>query len=406
MFVSRPLGTAALWLLMLASSCSRPPHRHTARSSDTALTRSELHALSREEDPVGLRVVYPALSDVVRVRDSSFLFGSVARGDTRLTINGNPVRVWPNGAWLAWIPFPAETLMTFRIEARTANDTSVLHYPVRRDPGSLPRTFMEGAAWVDSVSFSPQGQVWLPRSEYLTLSVRAVEGANVRVVLPDGRPVRLLPERQAEEVLPALRAFDWDTTKLRTPEEVRYVGVLRGRPIGPDAGPVLRGPSAVLVRVLGRAALRCVTGMSCPSPYAELVSVDSSWAMIEVAVGSDTVRQRWPLQLRLLDTLPVVTAFDDDTAGEGNTDSLTPGRATPGGAYAWFFPTGTRASVTGRVNDDLRILLSPGSEAWVPVADAHPLPVGLPEPAAVVGSVTLLPERDRAVLRIPLSQRV
>jgi N-acetylmuramoyl-L-alanine amidase len=146
--------------------------------------------------------------------------------------------------------------------------------------------------------------------------------------------------------------------------------------------------------------------MSCPSPYAELVSVDSSWAVVEVAVGSDTVRQRWPLQLRLLDTLPVVTAFDDDTAGEGKTDSLTPGRATPGGAYAWFFPTGTRASVNGRVNDDLRIRLSPGSEAWVPVADAHPLPAGLPEPAAVVGSVTLMPGRDRAVLRIPLSQRV
>ncbi len=86
-----------------------------------------------------------------------------------------------------------------------------------------------------------------------------------------------------------------------------------------------------------------------------------------------------------------MATFDDDSAGEGNTDSLTPGRATPGGTYAWFFPTGTRAAVTGRVNDDLRIRLSPGSEAWVPIADAHPLPAGIPEPPAVVGSVTLMP---------------
>src|SRR5215212_8516071 len=107
MFVSRLLGTA-LWLLTLGSGCSPPPPRHSARSSNTALTRSELHALSRADDRVGLRVVYPALTDVVRVRDSSFLFGSVAQGDTRLTINGYPVRVWPNGAWLAWIPFPPE----------------------------------------------------------------------------------------------------------------------------------------------------------------------------------------------------------------------------------------------------------------------------------------------------------
>ncbi|HJR15612.1 MAG TPA: N-acetylmuramoyl-L-alanine amidase [Gemmatimonadales bacterium] len=367
---------------------------------------TELHAAPAVQDPVGLRVVYPSPTDLVRVRDSSFLFGSVASAKTRVTINGYPVRVWPNGAWLAWIPFPPDTLMQFRIEARTARDTAVLLYPVRRDQASLPRPLSVGEAWIDSVSLTPQGQVWLPRSEYLTLSVRAAEGANVRVHLPDGRPIRLLPQTRAEEVLPALRAFDTDTTRLRTPDEVRYVGVVRGRTIGPDAGPVLRGPTASLIKVLARAALRCVTGVPCPAPYAELVSPDSSWATVEVALAGDTIRLRWPLQVALLDTLPIVTQFDDDTAAQGKTDSLTPGRATPGGTYAWFFPTGTRASVTARINEDLRIRLSPSAEAWVPVADALALPRGLPEPSAVVGSVTLTPARDRTVLRIPVTQRV
>jgi N-acetylmuramoyl-L-alanine amidase len=334
------------------------------------------------------------------------LFGSVADGKTKVTINGQPVRVWPNGAWLAWIPFPPDSVMHFTIEARAGQDSAVLVYPVHRDRGSLPREVRQGRAWVDSVSLLPQGQVWLPRNEYLTLSTRAAEGADVRVRLPGGSVVRLLPQRQSEEVLPALRAFDRDTTRLRTPEEVRYVGVIRGRAIGPDAGPVLRGPSAALVRVLARAAVRCVTGARCPAPYAELAGLDSSWAVVEAVLGPDTVRLRWPLQVALLDTLPVVTEFDDDTAGQGNTDSLTPGRATPGGTYAWFFPTGTRASVTGRVNDDLRVRLSPGSEAWVPIAEAKPLPAGLPEPRAVVGSVTLTPSEDRTTLRIPLTQRV
>jgi N-acetylmuramoyl-L-alanine amidase len=146
--------------------------------------------------------------------------------------------------------------------------------------------------------------------------------------------------------------------------------------------------------------------MACPAPYVELVAPDSSWAVVEVAVGGDTVRQRWPLQVALLDTLPVVAEFHDDTAGEGNTDRLTPGRATPGGSYAWFFPTGTRASVTARINNDLRVRLSPVSEAWVPVADALPLPRGTPEPGAVVGSVTLTAAPDRAILRIPVTERV
>lgn len=413
MLVSRASGWA-LWLLLAAPACSSksnpsPAPRSVERFDPAApesLSRSELHAAPAVQDPIGLRVIYPAPTDVVRARDSSFLFGSVADGKTQVTINGHPVRVWPNGGWLAWIPFPPDTLMQFTIEARAGQDSAVLVYPVRRDRGSLPREVSEGSAWIDSVSLLPQGQVWLPRNEYLALSTRAVEGADVRVRLPGGKVVRLLPQSQSQEVLPALRAFDRDTTNLRTSEEVRYVGVIRGRAIGPDAGPVLRGPTAALVRVLARAAVRCVTGARCPAPYAELVSPDSAWAVVEAALGRDTVRLRWPLQVALLDTLPVVTRLDDDTAGQGNTDSLTPGRATPGGTYAWFFPTGTRVSVTGRVNDDLRVRLSPGSEAWVPIADAQPLPAGLPEPRAVVGSVTLTPSADRAILRIPLTQRV
>jgi N-acetylmuramoyl-L-alanine amidase len=152
--------------------------------------------------------------------------------------------------------------------------------------------------------------------------------------------------------------------------------------------------------------LRCVTGASCPTPYADLLSPDAGWAVIEAQLDDDTVRVRWPLQVALLDTLPVVTEFDDDTTGTGRTDSLTPGRATPGGPYQWFFPTGTRAAVTARVNDDLRIRLSPEAEAWVPAADARPLPAGLPAPRAVVGPATLTRRPDRVALRIPLTERV
>jgi N-acetylmuramoyl-L-alanine amidase len=128
--------------------------------------------------------------------------------------------------------------------------------------------------------------------------------------------------------------------------------------------------------------------------------------VLEAARDGDTVRVRWPLQLALLDTLPIVTEFDDDTAGSGSTDSVTVGRAVPGGTYHWFFPTGTRGAVTGRINDDVRIRLSPQAEAWVPVADAQALPAGVPAPQAIVGSVTLTPGDDRVTLRIPLSERV
>jgi N-acetylmuramoyl-L-alanine amidase len=351
-------------------------------------------------------VVYPAPTDLVRVQDSSFLFGSVATPDVRLTINGTPVRVWPNGGWLAWLRFPPDTLMRFRIEARLAGDSTVLVYPVRRDPRYVSLEVRSGGAWIDSVSLSPKGQVWLPPSEYLTFSLKAAEGSVVRLHLPGGEIVPLLPSRQPVEVLPAIRAFDRDTTKLSTPDEVRYIGVVRGRAIGPDPGTVLPGPAPFLIRALTRAALWCATGNRCPVGYQELLPPEAGWATVEAANAGDTVRIRWPLQVRLLDTLPVVAEFDDDTAGTGKTDSVTNGRAVPSGSYEWFFPTGTRATVTGRINDDLRIDLSHTASAWVPLADAQPLPAGLPTPHAVVGSVTVTTARDRVILRIPLTDRV
>ncbi|MFL5402818.1 MAG: N-acetylmuramoyl-L-alanine amidase [Gemmatimonadales bacterium] len=411
MLVSR---FSVLALLAVAGDCPRPPGLASpvaapaalALGSDLPVLKAELSAVPRVPDPIGLNVVYPAPTDLVRVRDSSFLFGSVANGNVRVTINGSRVRVWPNGAWLAWLAFPLDSVMQFRIEARLAGDSAVLLYPVRRDLRYFPLEAATGSAWIDTVSLSPKGALWLPPSEYLTFSARAAEGSDVRLLLPGGEIAYLLPQRQPEEVLPATRAFDRDTSKLRTPDEVRYVGVVRGRAIGPDPGPLLRGASASLIRVLARAALRCVTGVPCPAPYQALLPPDSSWAILEAAHGGDTVRVRWPLQLALLDTLPIVAQFDDDTAGLGTTDSTTIGRAEPGGTYHWFFPTGTRGSVTGRINDDLRIGLSPEASAWVPVADAQPLPPGIPAPHAVVGSMTLAPAADRVTLRIPLSQRV
>jgi N-acetylmuramoyl-L-alanine amidase len=179
-----------------------------------------------------------------------------------------------------------------------------------------------------------------------------------------------------------VRAFDRDTMRLQTPVvRDRFVGLLRGRAVGPDPGAVL------------------------PLPFA-LVPLDTAWAVVEAIAGTDTARARWPLQVAVLDSLPLVAELADDTTEGAVPDGMTVGRALPGGTYAWFFPTGTRAAVIGRRNDDLRLRLSRDAEAWVPAAEARPVARGGPAPAAVVGSVSITPHPDRATVRIPLSQRV
>src|SRR5919109_3625405 len=166
------------------------------------ISRSQWPASPRVPDPIALTVVYPAPTDLVRVRDSSFLFGSVANGRVRVTVNGSPARVWPNGAWLAWVSFPADTLIRFRIEARLGTDSVLLDYPVRRDPQYLPGVVSNGSVWIDSMALSPRGQLWLPASEYVAFSARAADGSRVRLHLPGGEIVPLLPQEQPGDVLP------------------------------------------------------------------------------------------------------------------------------------------------------------------------------------------------------------
>jgi N-acetylmuramoyl-L-alanine amidase len=252
-------------------------------------------------------------------------------------------------------------------------------YETRRVRRSAPSPGL----WLDSLSISPRGHAWWPAGEYLPVSVRAAEGAAVAIVVPDGSRVPLVTDPSYDEVAWGIRAFDRDTANLvgRVRAD-RFIGSIRGRALGPDPGPVL-GPSRM-----------------------DTVSVSEPFPMIEAIRGADTVRARWPIRLRVLDTLPLLVQLDDDTARTGRTDRLTVGRALPGGTYQWFFPTGTRALVTGRINGDLRLRLSSQATSWIAAGDAQPLPAGMPPLRAVAGSATLTPGADRFTFRLPLSQRV
>ena len=70
--------------------------------------------------PLVVAVVYPPIADTgtgwrargpVASRDSTFIFGSSGRGDASLTVNGVDVPVYPNGAWIAWVSLPDDTVV-------------------------------------------------------------------------------------------------------------------------------------------------------------------------------------------------------------------------------------------------------------------------------------------------------
>ena len=345
-------------LLALSSACAASPTRPTAAGVPVAAQPAveqgpKSPVIDSVIGPLDLVVRYPAAGAVIDASDSSFMFGTTGSGDAVLTINGAPVRVAPNGAWLAWVALPRDSVMRFELVARTPRETGRTELLARRPARYQPPA---SGAWIDPGSIEPRGQVTWPRDEFIPVTVRAHPEAQVRLRFPGNLLVPMARDTRLDEPAWGVRAFDSDTQNLRRgiPPD-RYIALLRGR------------------------------------------AVDS--AEVEAIVGADTVRMPWPVRIALLDSIPAVAELD------GGEDGVTIGRAARGGTYHWFWATGTRARLTGLLGDDARVQVAPGIEAWVPAADARPLYLPSP-PEAVAGSVALMPMADRARLRIPLSQPV
>lgn len=71
---------------------------------------------------------------MLTARDSNFIFGSVGSGDAALRINGYPVPVWPNGAFMGWLPVPPDSAPRYELLAGNRTGNARLVLPVRIPP--------------------------------------------------------------------------------------------------------------------------------------------------------------------------------------------------------------------------------------------------------------------------------
>jgi N-acetylmuramoyl-L-alanine amidase len=95
-----------------------------------------LPAVPAENAPLAIHVVHPTPDTPLPKVDSTFIFGSVGTGRAALTINGTPVEVAPNGAFVAYLPLPADG--QWRLEAtapRRQRASAVASY---RMPSATP----------------------------------------------------------------------------------------------------------------------------------------------------------------------------------------------------------------------------------------------------------------------------
>jgi N-acetylmuramoyl-L-alanine amidase len=119
--------------------------------------------------PVQISVVYPKPEQLLTVRDSNFIFGSVGSGDAALRINGVPVPVWPNGAFMGWLPVPPDNAPRYELIAGNSTGVARLTLPIKVPP--VPDTTRRNNLVGDTlkVVLSPDTLTPIPGNVYVAL---------------------------------------------------------------------------------------------------------------------------------------------------------------------------------------------------------------------------------------------
>jgi N-acetylmuramoyl-L-alanine amidase len=288
-------------------------------------------------------VVYPQEGAQIAARDSTFIFGSTGTGDAVLSINGSPVQVHPNGAFLAYLPVPSGARSAYELVATRGTDTSRVTVNVSV---AGPRTSLSesGPAFVDSSSVTPRSRLAVTRWEPVRVSVRAARNASVELQLADGSRVRLVP--------------------------------------GGTGNP--SGDSNVFATEV--AAVRL-----------------NSAAWIAISRGSDSARLALP-RVALVDSAgPRYAVVGASTSAAPDTDRVVIGRPVAGGTYKWFLLPGTVVEVTGRVGDAARVRLARDLHVFVDPNELSPLPAGSTTPTRVAANARVIAAGEWSDVRIPMA---
>jgi N-acetylmuramoyl-L-alanine amidase len=354
-------GALGALLGTLAIGCGSAPTAPAPPTPDpvpTAALRAPLRGtLPAVEPPVlggpeAIEIRYPPRGASVGT-DSTFVFGALGDPSRAFAINGVPVPVEPNGAFLAYLAVPADGLYRFRAEAPGGGAPAELTWPINgaRAPGDPPPPPADPSAAVVT-AVSPSGYTLALAGEPVTFSARAPAGAALWLVLPDGR------RQPMAEVSAATGSagFGEGTARARATRFEATVELSTGiaAPRGADA----RGRPLEIAPPFVHAG-----GAGMPG-----ADFAAGPAFIEAVVAGDTSSIPLP-PLGLLApgysyAVQIATARPDSTAI---------GRATlpPGTPYHWFLPNGTRGRVTGMQAGLVRLRLTDDLSIWVPAEDVE-----------------------------------
>ncbi|GJG84963.1 hypothetical protein tb265_01440 [Gemmatimonadetes bacterium T265] len=376
-------GVRAAGVLAGAAACASAPGTPPsapapvrAITADATDPGTGLPPVSRVDGALDVRVVSPTPNQLVP-RDSTFVFGAVGSGAATLTVNGTPVPVAPNGAFLAYLPTPPASAPRYDLVATRAGEEARRTVAVRV---ATPRAVTPGLRLVDSGSVIPDVRTRVPADEAVRVAVRASRDARVWLELPSGDA-----PAPATDSAPA---DDGGASRVLSPSRVARVPLVD---VASAQGRAAGGADASVLWATDVAAAR----LAAAGPRARVV----------VARGADTVRLT-PARVELLGA-PGVRSYVQlgRPSAVPDTDRVVIGRPTPDGTYRYFLLPGTVVERTAVMGGMARVRLDARLQAWVDADAALPLPDGYAPPRRVVSAARVVPARDWVDVVLPVGDR-
>lgn len=357
------LTTSAALLIAACATASTSSRGPTVLSTDASPGRGTLPPVPARNGPLAIDLVYPDEGQKLAASDSNFIFGSVGTGQARLTINGAPVEVAANGAFVGFLPIPRNGVYDLVAEANGERAT------LRRTVAPPADEAVGGAP----VVITPGGAMTVREGERVTVRVRGAPGGQARIVFPDGSSVPLI-ERTAVQ---REEGFQQDVS-IRPRTVTEYAGAFTAR-----------APLA---------------GRSAAAPTVAPVPAGTGTATVELVRGRDTARTPLDLSLGVLRGAETRVAV----ALPAREDSTVIGQAVPGTGtpYEWFFPVGTVFDVTGESLGFYRVRLTDDLAVWIDQKSLRLLPPGAAVPEGEVATVRAAPAPEWVDFRLSTSDRL
>lgn len=323
-------------------------------------------------------VVHPPAGAII-APESTFIYGSLGRGDAELSINGTAVEVALNGAWLAYLPVPADG--RYLLTARAGVETVTEELQIRRPEPTPP---IDGALRILERSITLSGPVTGTAGERLEIRFRGTPGASARILMPDGSIIPMIEE----EAIDRASGFMLDRVEQRA-EISEYVGWFELTSTIAPIGSSIDAPTLLAEEEL--AAARAAQG---DAPFAVELERGNQFVQVPIAAAIGVLDPERPRVAVAATTRP---------------DSTVIGRRGRGADQAWefFWPNGTLLTIDGEREGYYRVRLAENVSAWVVAGDVRLLPPGTPPASGFVGpSIQLTRTGDGVAVRFNTSQRL